>query len=921
MTIALRFALLLAICGPILAVPARPGWVEGRVDGETFRYRMVGDEFCNWAETEDGGTLLMDREGRWCWAEPTGDGGLRPGASLYRPGSTPPAPAMNLRPDPAWLAAHVAPLRTQRDASSPLRNGARIEGQWNVLLVLIHYPDQSPQYTPAQFDAMMNEPGYGGNGSFNDYYEDLSYGRYSTVSTVTQWVEASHPHDYYGYNQGWQVARELVIEAVLAVDEAVDFAQFDNSGDGRVDALMIVHSDAGAEEGDQTNIWSHRWSLGGQSLILDGVTIDDYTMQPETQGSGHQATIGVYVHEFGHNLGLPDLYDTDYSSSGVGSWCVMSGGSWGGGAGGNAAVPVSFSAWCRMALGWATVLETDTELADHPLPATWLSDEIVRLELDAPGQYFLAENRTLTGWDRHQPAGGLLVFHIDELAGGNQNEDRPLVDLEQADGQRDLNHGYGADAGDPFPGSRNNRHFSAETTPSSRPYGGDHSPIQIARIGDPGDTLMASFFQQFVHQDLVWQGWVVVEDEDGDLWPSAGEVVGLQLRLENRGAALDSLWLTWETTPGLEVLDGQRLLLDVPAGAFETAAEPFRLQLDEDLPAGHLPVSLASEDAAGWQQPLAGNLVVGRAEVLLLVEEPAAAGAPWVEQALARLGFSRETRSRPGHPLTDLDQYPRLLWLTGEQSAAPAMERLLAAETFLQGGGRMWLSGQHWVEGLDEELALNWGVAAGPVAAGMPSVRGEGHGGLLDDEERLLLAGAGGAWNQQMPATSLLAQGDSQPVLRWRGSDLPAALRSERGTEEGGGRLLLCGFSIEAVHLANGYLSLDEMLERGWRWLDDGEYSEVETVGQRPQRAELALAPNPFNPATTLSFRLRAAAPVELQIWNLAGQRVRQLHLGHLAAGEHRQPIDFGGLASGLYIIELRGEGHEPQRTRALLLR
>lgn len=914
------FLMLLVACGPLLAVPARPGWIDGEIEGRSFRYRMVGDEFCNWAETEEGGTLLMDRAGRWTWAEPDGEGGIRPGARLFRADEAVPASSLHLRPSSEWLAEVVGGRRLLRDGAASAREGERIEGQWNLLLILIHYPDQQPRFEPADFDAMMNEPGYRGTGSFNDYYQDLSYGRYGTVSVVTQWVEAERPHDEYGYNQGFQVARSLVVEAVQAVDEEVDFTQFDNSGNGRVDALLIVHSGSGAEEGDQSNIWSHRWGLGGQSLELDGVEIDDYTMQPEVQGGG-QAAIGVYVHEFGHNLGLPDLYDTDYSSSGLGTWCVMSGGSWGGDAGGSAAVPVSFSAFCRMSLGWATLREPEIELLDHPLPASWLSDEIVRLSLPGTEQYFLAENRRRVGWDRHQPGEGLMVYHVDPTVWGNEDENHPLVDLEQADGNRDLNHGLSGDASDPFPGTDDVRGFNDDSVPSSRPYGGDPGGLAIERIGDAGDSLVASFFQSFQHQDLRWDGWEVVEDEDGDLWPSPGETVGLTLRLLNRGAPVDGLELRLSSGEGIEVLEGVHDLPSVPAGAFDSGALPFRVRFAEDLAPGHLSLRIESEDAGGWIQPLTGDVVVGRCDVLLMVEPGAQALAHWLSEPLASLGFSVETRRADGAALADFESYSRLLWMTGTEVDPLDSAEQAAIDAYLLAGGRVMLGGQHWVESLDGQISADWGVAPGPAYEGVALVDGRGEGGLFDDGERLLLFGGAGAWNQQLPATSLAVDDEAAVPFRWRNTELPAALRLLRDGPDAQGRLLLLGFSPEAIHGSGAALPREELLTRGWHWLDTGELTGVDEPVSRPESLRPRLAPNPFNPTTRLSFELATGQQVEIRVWNLQGQLVLQRDLGRLSAGAQRVELDMGNRASGLYLVEVRPSNQPPQRLRALLLR
>src|SRR5262249_35433672 len=146
--------------------------------------------------------------------------------------------------------------------------------------------------------------------------------------------------------------------------------------------------------------------------------------------------IGVCCHELGHLLfGFPDLYDTDYSSAGIGNWCLMSGGSWNGGGD----LPAHPSAWCKVNQDWvsATTVSTSGTLT---LPDVKTSKNVARLWKNGTGgsEYFLVENRELTGYDAGLPAGGMLVWHIDDAQSGNSDENHPKVGLLQADGHRDL---------------------------------------------------------------------------------------------------------------------------------------------------------------------------------------------------------------------------------------------------------------------------------------------------------------------------------------------------------------------------------------------------------------------------------------------------------------------------------------------------
>lgn len=900
-----------------LAVPAKPGWLEGQAQGQAFRFRLVGDEFCHWAVDEAGATLLQGPDGGWRYARRAPEGFLTPG-DPYRPGTPAPAEARDLVPDPRWLRDHVGGLRALRDGR---RDAARerVEGTWNLLVLLIRYPDQSPQVEPGSFEAMMDQPGWHGTGSFDDFYQTLSHGRFGTESDIFGWYTAQHPHDHYGYNQGWERAQELVREAVLAADGEVDFSQYDNDGNGVVDALLVVHTGQGAEEGNDSNIWSHRWALWGQELELDGVTISDYTMQPELQGQA-QSAIGVYVHEFGHALGLPDLYDTDYSSSGVGTWCVMSGGSWGGGAGGNAHTPVSFSAYCRDQLGWTTTRTVDVELLDHPLPALHLSDEIIRLNLPGhPQQYFLVENRRLAAWDIHQPAEGLHVWHVDEAQWGNEDENHFLVDLEQADGMRHLNQGMSADGADLYPGSTGNRHFDAFSQPSSMPYGGLGSPVIITAIGDPADSLRASFFQQFTHQDLVCQAVEVLTDDDGDGVAEAGETLSLRLILENRGATVDSLWLALGEAAGVTPLETGLAHGAVAAGeTFATAA--FGVLLDADLPTGRLPLVLESRDPAGWQAQASFELQVGRGSLLLALDGADPELAVWYEQALASSGHTVERRVvAEGLPPADLAAYGRVIWVTATADEPLAAEEIQALRSYVEDGGHLLVSGQRLLEGQEEDGLAFLGADPGPSWASMPRVKGLGSGGLLEDAESLLLVGAAGAWNQVLPTTTLLPRPDAVATGRWSTSSHVSMVRRSPGA----GRLLVAGFSLEAVHAGAGLVTLGEFLGRALLWLDEGVETGLgpEAGAARPDSPRLAAHPNPFNPATRLELELARREELTLAVWNLAGQRVLERPLGALPAGRHQLTLELAGQASGVYLATLHGPQGVRAATRLLLLK
>ena len=163
--------------------------------------------------------------------------------------------------------------------------------------------------------------------------------------TLVQYAHGAHALGNVAPN-----LRNLAADALAAAKGHINFGPYDNDGNGYVDAFIVVHAGRGAEEtGDANDIWSAKWVLPKEETV-DGVKVYGFLTIPE------DARLGVCAHELGHLLfGWPDLYDIDSSSEGVGNWCLMSGGSWGGSPPG--AKPVHPSAWCKSTQNWVTVLE------------------------------------------------------------------------------------------------------------------------------------------------------------------------------------------------------------------------------------------------------------------------------------------------------------------------------------------------------------------------------------------------------------------------------------------------------------------------------------------------------------------------------------------------------------------------------------
>ncbi|MEU9090120.1 immune inhibitor A domain-containing protein [Streptomyces sp. NPDC048428] len=250
-------------------------------------------------------------------------------------------------------------------------------------------------YNQAHFQDLYFGEGAGKN-SLKTYYEKTSSGRYSVEGEVSDWVKVPYNEARYGSNycgstncaNAWDMIKDGVnawaadqkakgrtpeqIKADLAQYDQWDRYDFDGDGefnepDGYIDHFQIVHagedeSAGGGAEGTNA-IWAHRWyaygtnagatgpgenKAGGTQIGDTGIWVGDYTAQPENGG------LGVFAHEYGHDLGLPDLYDTtNTAENSVGFWSLMSAGSWlGTGKNSIGDLPGDMTAWDKFQLGW-----------------------------------------------------------------------------------------------------------------------------------------------------------------------------------------------------------------------------------------------------------------------------------------------------------------------------------------------------------------------------------------------------------------------------------------------------------------------------------------------------------------------------------------------------------------------------------------
>ena len=321
------------------------------------------------------------------------------------------------------------------------------------LLIVVEFADLSlaAGNTVESFDSLANADDYtynGAMGSCKKYYQDQSNGKYTPHFDVIGPVVLPQTTAYYGTDAAYKGDDRYVADFVIdackrAQAKGVDFANYDQDGDGNVDLVYILYAGySQADGGAATCIWPHAWDMQSalyygntnqseyyvnadaagyitsQNLpVLNGKTILKYACSNELIFRNNQRTsIGTICHEFGHVLGLADLYRTDgvTSKEVPGSWALMSNGNYLN----NGNTPPNLSVWEKYSLGWIEpkMLAASEQVV---LPADGTTYRMLNRSSIVPEEgafttdttlYF--ENRQMEGWDKYLPGHGMLVWQI-----------------------------------------------------------------------------------------------------------------------------------------------------------------------------------------------------------------------------------------------------------------------------------------------------------------------------------------------------------------------------------------------------------------------------------------------------------------------------------------------------------------------------
>ena len=456
--------------------------------------------------------------------------------------------------------------RAEKKVGAPSGN---LTGTKKGLVILMQFDDYDfvTNDPKAVFQDYFNKEGYtdfGMTGSVKDYFMAQSYGQFELDFDVVGPYTAAHSMVYYGAQMGSSHDSrpyELIWEGCVQADADVNFADYDWDGDGEVDQIYVIYAGYG-ENYDYTEdnlfancIWPHESQLKYYNIEgmtpLDNVMINTYACSCELRGiEGEDLNgIGAACHEFSHSIGLPDFYDTKGNNFGMSVWDVMDQGCYNN----DSRTPSGYTSYERMFAGWLkpvelklnskTTIEGMRPLAESP-------EAYILYNENNKDEYYLLENRQLTGFDSSLYGHGLLVLHVDFNAevwqsnSVNINSSRQRLTIIPADNE--LVYSYNSLAGDPFPGKKGVTELTNYSTPAATLYNANTDgsklmgkPIDNIKESDNGLISFVACRPELGIPELGEAEAVAGQPAFTVNWSAVNEAVGYELEVTEIGTASD----------------------------------------------------------------------------------------------------------------------------------------------------------------------------------------------------------------------------------------------------------------------------------------------------------------------------------------------------------------------------------------------
>ena len=423
-----------------------------QADGSVITVILRGDEHINWYTTLDGVLLVQGADNNYYIGKVEKSGNLIATKQLAHEAQTRSQAERNLiaKQDKDKFFAYVNKVAEESENAydnSPLTRGPIVDTGWNgvpyfphtgspkALVILAEFQDTTftIQDTKEIFTNYLTNEGhfsdtrYGQNQNYKGvlgYFKDCSYGKFTPEFNVVGPVKLPKEQTYYG--EGDDNIEALMEDACSAIDNIVNFADYDANNDGMVDLVYVIY--AGHSANTSGNKDTNIWPKSGTIIIsnkFDGKSIRRYGVSNELNGSDKTSKnnkkingIGLFCHEFSHTLGLPDIYAyrtpaENQNDQGMEFWDIMDGGT----EVRNGRVPASYLAWEREVMGWMKIDELkdscdieNLKSIDNGGKAYKIvnpndSNEYIVLQSIQKGPWY-------QGWTKNNYAKGLLAYRV-----------------------------------------------------------------------------------------------------------------------------------------------------------------------------------------------------------------------------------------------------------------------------------------------------------------------------------------------------------------------------------------------------------------------------------------------------------------------------------------------------------------------------
>ena len=455
------------------AVKMKPGInIIKQADGTTITVRAYGDEDLSYFLASDG-TLLYQEGTNFYIA------GVKADGTLYSTGVLAHEPSMRTIKEISAIKAQNAKafynsMETQAKANKVRREPMTPDnsllpslGKHKIPVILVEFSDVefSVENPKATFDKYLNgkelfnketDPEMGQNyAGVAKYFKDMSFGKFEPEFEVYGPVNLGKPLATYGAGYSSQENMGLLLtDACTAVDDEVDFTQYDSNDDGNIDLIYIIY--AGFSQsiaGNSTDCIHPKSGYLSLAKSFDGMDVKRYGVNNELNGTpADQANgpiingIGLFCHEFSHCMGLPDLYPKSGSiaeaciNQNMDYWSLMDAGEYTA----NGYRPTAYTAWERERLGWMEIgtLTGHSNVELKSLDEGGAAFRIYNDKDETGHEYYIVENVQNNGWNKNLFGNGLMVTHVDYLSsqfslGGckvNNTEGHPRMHVMAADG-------------------------------------------------------------------------------------------------------------------------------------------------------------------------------------------------------------------------------------------------------------------------------------------------------------------------------------------------------------------------------------------------------------------------------------------------------------------------------------------------------